>query len=115
MATKETQEEGKEAKRPERQAVSLQLVPSEGSDQPVFSNMTVVQPAPGVALIDFGFLDPGAMRAVASMAQAGKKVPERIQGRLAVRVALSYDVLAALHRQIGAVLQRPAKPKDKPQ
>lgn len=115
MATKEAQEEGREGKRPERQAVNLQLVPSGGSDQPVFSNMTVVQPSPGVALIDFGFLDPGAMRAVASMVQAGKKAPERMQGRLAVRVALSYDALAALHRQIGALLQRPAGRKEQAQ
>jgi hypothetical protein len=112
MATKDT---GDEEKRPERQAVNLQLVPSGGSDQPVFSNMTVVQPAPGVALVDFGFLDPGALRAVASMAQAGKKVPERVQGRLAVRIALSYDALAALHRQIGSVLQRAGGQKQKPQ
>jgi hypothetical protein len=43
------------------------------------------------------------------MAQAGRKVPERLNGRLAARVALSYDALANLQRQIGALLQAMAK------
>ena len=49
------------------------------------------------------------------MAQAGKKVPERMQGRLAVRVALSHEALAGLYRQIGGLLQRSAPRKDKAQ
>ena len=99
--------EGKAAAAP--QGVNVQLVPSGQSDQPVLSNFTLVHPASGVALIDFGFLDPGALAAISQMAQAGKKVPERLNGRLAARVALSYDALANLNRQIGGVLQAVAK------
>ena len=87
------------------QSVNLQLVPADGSDQPVLANVTMVQPTAGVTLLDFGFLDPGAMGALQRMARAGKKVPERVNGRLAVRVALSYEALAALQRQIGGVLE----------
>lgn len=91
------------------QQVNVQLVPAGQADQPLLSNFTRVHPATGVALIDFGFLDPGAIGAVSRMAKAGKKVPERINGRLAARVALSYDALANLHRQISGVLQAAAK------
>ena len=94
---------------PAPQGVNVQLVPSGQSDQPVLSNFTLVHPASGVALIDFGFLDPGALAAISQMARAGKKVPERLNGRLAARVALSYDALANLHRQVGGVLQALAK------
>jgi hypothetical protein len=45
------------------------------------------------------------MAALNNMARAGKKVPERVNGRLAARVAISYEALASLHRQIGALLQ----------
>lgn len=108
MATKEV--ESKETSRGERmeasrQSVNLQLVPTDGSDQPVLANVTMVQPTAGVALLDFGFLDPGAMAALSNMARAGKKVPERVNGRLAARVALSYEALATLHQQMGGVLQ----------
>jgi hypothetical protein len=43
------------------------------------------------------------------MANAGKKVPERVNGRLAVRVAVSYEALITLQRQIGGVLQALSK------
>lgn len=90
---------------PATQSVNLQLIPVNGSDQPTFANITVVQPTAGVTLIDFGFLDPGAMTALNNIARAGMKVPERVNGRLAVRIAMSYEALAALHQQIGGVLQ----------
>jgi hypothetical protein len=108
VATKETTgqpaSEGT-AKEPARQAVNLQLMPSDGSDQRLLANVTMVQPTAGVALLDFGFLDPAAMAVLTNMARAGKKVPERVNGRLAARVAVSYKALATLHRQIGSVLQ----------
>jgi hypothetical protein len=115
MATKESKETPAEAPKAQAapQSVNLQLVPSDGSEQPVLANVTVVQPTAGVALLDFGFLDPGAMNALTQMANAGKKVPERVNGRLAVRVALSYEALITLQRQIGGVLQALSK-KGKP-
>lgn len=93
------------ATEPAAQSVNLQLLPANGSDQPVLANVTIVQPTVGVTLIDFGFLDPGAMNVLTSMARAGKKVPGQINGRLAARVALSYEALSSLHQQIGGVLQ----------
>lgn len=101
---KEQSAESKEADKAATQGVSVQLAPSGQSDQPVLANVTSILPTQGIALVDFGFLEPGAVNALSQLAKAGKKVPERLNGRLAVRVALSYDVLAGLHRQIGAVL-----------
>lgn len=108
MATKEaTAEDTAEtsSKQTQQQAVNLQLVPANGSDQPLLANVTMVQPTAGVTLLDFGFLDPAAMAALNNMARAGRKVPERVNGRLATRVAISYEAPATLHRQIAGVLQ----------
>jgi hypothetical protein len=91
------------------QNVNIQLVPSGQSDQPILANFTVLHPSSGVALIDFGFLDPGALNALTQMARTGKKMPERMNGRLGARVAVPYDSLANLHQQIGRVLQAVAK------
>src|SRR5690242_1770033 len=90
---------------PTNQSVNFHLLAANGSDQPLFANVTLVQPTAAVALIDFGFLDPATLSALSSMASAGRKVPERINGRLASRLALSYEALNTLHQQIGAVLQ----------
>ena len=104
-------EEAKAPEAPAAQNVNIQLVPSGQSDQPVLANFTAVHPSSGVALLDFGFLDPGALNALTQIARSGKKVPERMNGRLGARVALPYDSLANLHQQIGRVLQAVAKPR----
>jgi hypothetical protein len=96
------------------QGVNVQLVPAGQSDTPLLSNFTTVQPAPGVAIVDFGFLEPGAMNALTQLARSGKKVPERINARHVARLAMPYDALAAMHQQIGRLLQAMAKGR-KPQ
>jgi len=82
----------------------IRLTPVGNSDQPVVANYAVLNVAPGMAFIDFGFLEPGMLAALPRVAKAGGKLPERLNGKLAVRVALGYDALAGLHQQIGRVL-----------
>ena len=48
--------------------------------------------------------EPGLLAALPRVAREGGKLPERLNGRLAVRVAMGYDALAGLHQQIGQVL-----------
>ena len=99
----------------ERKPLGLRLVPSGNSDQPVFANVCNVNVAPGVAFIDFGFLEPAMLSALPRVAKQGGKLPERIEGRLAVRVAMGVEALASLHQQLGRVLaaaQRGAAKKD---
>ena len=104
-----TRDEAPAAQAASTQNVNIQLVPSGQSDQPILANFTALHPSSGVALIDFGFLDPGALNALTQMARTGKKMPERMNGRLGARVAVPYDSLANLHQQIGRVLQAVAK------
>ena len=47
---------------------------------------------------------PDPMCALRRVAREGGKLPERLNGKLAVRVAMGYDALAGLHQQIGQVL-----------
>jgi hypothetical protein len=87
------------------QGVNIRLVAAGNSDQPVFANLTSTHAGTGVAFVDFGFLDPNALGEISRLARSGTKVPEQLNGRLAVRVALGLDTLAQLHQQIGQVLQ----------
>jgi hypothetical protein len=84
--------------------LTVRFVP-QGALEAVFANITTIQPARGVALIDFGLIEPSAVNAITEMARSGKKMPNRMDVRLSSRVALGYDALAKLHQQIGAVLQ----------
>ena len=88
----------------QEKTLSLRLSPYNNSDQPVVSNVCNVHLAPGMVYIDFGFIEPGMLAALPRMAQQGEKMPEQVNGKLAVRVAMGYDTLAALHQQAGRIL-----------
>jgi hypothetical protein len=87
-----------------RQRLGVRLAPVNNSDQPVLANYVAVNVAPGMAFIDFGFIGPGLLAAIPRVAKQGGKLPESVNGKLAVRVAMGYDGLAGLHQQIGRVL-----------
>jgi hypothetical protein len=93
------------AGRSEAQRMGIRLAPVDNSDQPVVANYCSVNVSPGMAFLDFGFLEPGMLAALPRVARSGGKLPERLNGKLAVRVALGYDALANLHQQLGQVLK----------
>lgn len=85
--------------------MGIRLVPVENSDQAVVANYCSINVSPGMAFVDFGFLEPAMLAALPRVARSGGKLPERIDGKLAVRVAMGYDALANLHQQLGQVLR----------
>jgi hypothetical protein len=89
----------------QRKAMGIRLAPVNNSDQPVLANYTSLNAAPGMVFVDFGFLEPAMLAALPRVAKLGGKLPERLNGRLAVRVALGYDAVANLHQQLGQILQ----------
>lgn len=117
MAEGKGKKESEQAPQPqaagERKGMGLRLVPVGNSDQPVFANVCNVNVAPGVAFIDFGFLEPAMLTALPRVARQGGKLPERIDGRLAVRVAVGVEALASLHQQISRVLAAAQKARKK--
>ena len=84
--------------------LALRLTPVRDSDQPIVANYTALNAAQGMVFVDFGFIEPGMLAALPRLAREGGKLPESINGKLAVRVALGYDALAQLHQQLGRVL-----------
>ena len=83
----------------------LQLTPANESEQPILANTTMVMPGSGFIYVDFGFIEPGVLPALGQVARQGGKMPEQINGRLAARLALSFDVVQQLHQQLGNVLE----------
>lgn len=94
----------KQASQGKSVGLNIRLAPVENSDQPVLANFTRLNGAPGMVFVDFGFLEPAALSALSRLAQSGGKIPENLNGKLAVRVALGYDTLSALHQQLGQVI-----------
>ena len=94
-------------------ALNVKLVPVEHSDQPIATNYTNVVVAQGIAYLDFGFIEPGALGVVARAAQNGKPLPKALQGKLGARVSMSLDVVLRLHQQLQQVLVVVAR-KQKP-
>jgi hypothetical protein len=86
---------------PRSVSLGVRLVPVDNSDQPLFANYTTVNATPGIAFIDFAFLEPSVLLALPHV----EKVPESINGRLVARVALAPDALQNLARQLNALLR----------
>lgn len=101
----ETKKEAAPAAAPAPQNIAVRLVPTGDSDLPILSNYARVQLSSSGVLVDFGFLDPAAMAALARTARAGGKVPESVNGRLAGRFALTPDALVTLHNQLGQAIE----------
>lgn len=93
------------AQEPRSVSLGVRLVPVNNSDQPLFANYTTVNATPGIAFLDFAFLEPSVLLALPHV----EKVPESINGRLVVRVALAPDALQNLARQLNGLL-RPQQP-----
>jgi hypothetical protein len=85
-------------------AFNVRLKPSESSAHPRATNYTNVGVAHGIAYLDFGFIEPTLLAAVAKTAKDGQAAPKGLDGALVTRVAMSIDVLARLHQQIQQVL-----------
>ncbi len=81
--------------------LNIRLTPVGNSDQPVLANFTRLNGSPGVVFVDFGFLEPAALSALSRLASSGGKIPETLNGKLAVRVAFGFDTLIQLHKQLG--------------
>jgi len=94
-----------QAQQPRTIGLGVRLVPAGDSDQPRVANYTSLTLAPGMAFIDFGFFEPAMLAALPRVAQQGGKLPEAINGRLATRVAMSYETLNNLHQQLASALQ----------
>ncbi|MGB5042582.1 MAG: hypothetical protein WBO67_16680 [Nitrospira sp.] len=94
-------------------AVNVRLKPVSPSDQPILVNYTHVGLSDGLAYVDFGFLEPALLSAVATRAKQGEVTPKQVEGISAARVALPLDSVVRLYQQLQRVLVglQPAKTK----
>ena len=97
-------------------ALNVRLKPSELSAHPRATNYTNVGVAQRIAYVDFGFIEPTLLVAIAKTAKDSLAAPKRLEGALVIRLAMGVDVPARLHQQIQQILvslrdARQPKPK----
>ncbi len=85
-------------------ALNVRLKSNDSSALPHAANYTNVGVAQGITYVDFGFIEPALLDAIAKTARNGHAAPKGIDGRLVTRVAMGVAVLARLHQQIQQVL-----------
>ncbi len=85
-------------------ALNVRLKPSESSAHPRAANYTNVGIAQGIAYLDFGFIEPNLLAAIAKTAKDGHAAPKGLDGHLVTRVAMDLGSLARLQQQIQQVL-----------
>lgn len=85
-------------------ALNVRLKPSESSAHPRATNYTNVGVAQGIAYLDFGFIEPALLAAIAKSAKDGQVAPKGLDGHLVTRVAMDLGALTRLQQQIQQVL-----------
>ena len=85
-------------------ALNVRLKSNDASAHPRAANYTNVGVAQGIAYVDFGFIEPALLGAIAKTAKDGQPAPKGIEGQLVARVAMGVDVLARLQQQIQQIL-----------
>jgi len=90
--------------KPKTIPLNVRWMPSESSARPLATNYTNVCVTPGIAYVDFGFIEPALLGAIAKTSKDGQAAPKGLEGHLVARVAMGVDVLARLHRQIQQAL-----------
>jgi hypothetical protein len=85
-------------------ALNVRLKPSDSSAHPRAANSTNVGVAQGIAYLDFGFIEPALLAAIAKTAKDGHAAPKGLDGHLVTRIAMDVSALARLHQQLQQVL-----------
>ncbi len=85
-------------------ALNVRLKPSDSCAHPRAANFTNVGIAQGIAYLDFGFIEPALLAAVAKTAKDGQAAPKGLDGHLVTRVAMDVSALVRLQQQIQQVL-----------
>jgi len=84
----------------------ITLRPIEGSDRPALSNLTSVQTVMDMVIVDFGFLEPQAVNAIAQAGRSGAQLPGPLTGQLAARVAMNLQTASQLAQQLSELINR---------
>ena len=85
-------------------ALNVRLKPSDSSAHPRAANYTNIGIAQGIAYLDFGFIEPAVLAAIAKTAKDGQVAPKGLDGHLVSRVAMDVSALVRLQQQIQQVL-----------
>ncbi|HWF60125.1 MAG TPA: hypothetical protein VN666_07425 [Nitrospira sp.] len=85
-------------------ALNVWLKLSESSAHPRAANYTNIGVAQGIAYLDFGFIEPAFLAAIAKTAKDGQAAPKSMDGHFVTRVAMDVGALTRLEQQIQQVL-----------
>jgi len=96
-----------------RMQVGLRLSAGEQSAQPILCNFSGVSNAGGLLLLEFGFIEPGGLNAIAKAARSGGNPPDAINGQRICRLALPPDTATQLAQQLNGLLANAAKARGK--
>lgn len=75
--------------------------------------VSTITNAGGLLLLEFGFLEPGGLSAIAQAARTGANPPDAIGGQRICRLALPPDTAAQLAQQLNGLLASAAKAQTK--
>lgn len=84
--------------------INVQMHWAGNTGQPVYSNFATANAAQGVVIVDFGFIDPGAVNAVNQALKSGEKISQTLDAKLTFRMSLNPETAQKLSQQLNQIL-----------
>lgn len=85
--------------------INIRMKPVDSSFQPVFSNVTSVSGNKEIVMLDFGYLDVQLIASLNRMLASGEKFPNNIDAKMTCRIALNFDAVGQLVKQLNHILE----------
>jgi hypothetical protein len=84
--------------------INVQMHWAGNTGQPVYSNFATTNAAQGIVIVDFGFIDPGAVNTVNQALKSGEKISQPLDAKLTFRISLNPETAQKLSQQLSQVL-----------
>ncbi|MDV6342465.1 hypothetical protein R2083_12660 [Nitrosomonas sp. Is35] len=85
--------------------INIRIKQMDNSIQPIYSNVTSALGSKEIVMLDFGYLDIQLIASLNRMLASGENIPNIIDAKMTCRVALNFDAVSQLIKQLNNILE----------
>ena len=89
----------------QQKKINIRMMQMDNSIQPIYSNVTSVSGNKEIVMLDFGYLDIQLIASLNQMLKSGENIPNIIDAKMTCRVALNFDAVSQLTKQLNNILE----------
>lgn len=85
--------------------INIRILQIDNTVQPIYSNVTSVSGDKKIVMLDFGYLDNQLIASLNQILKSGENTPNILDARMTCRVALNFNAVIQLIKQLNNILE----------